>query len=50
MGKSECCGTCRWHKRESIDDGWVCCNPDSDYLGDWTEYSDFCFEGYEERE
>lgn len=40
----ECCGTCKWHKHESIDDGWVCCNGDSEYVADYTEYEDCCDE------
>lgn len=33
MSEKECCGTCRWHQHESVDDGWVCVNPDSDGTG-----------------
>jgi hypothetical protein len=29
--KKKCCGTCRWHKHEDIDDGWVCVNDQSEY-------------------
>ena len=46
--KEECCGTCKWHERESIDDGWVCVNADSRYNTDWTDYEDYC-EDYEAR-
>lgn len=42
MNKEECCGTCKYHKHESIDNGWVCVNPDSENLSDWTEYEDRC--------
>ena len=45
----ECCGNCKWHKHEDISDGWVCCNSDSEYVADWTEYNDWC-EEYEEKE
>ncbi len=38
------CGNCAWHKHESIDDGWVCTNPDSEHLSDWTDYEDTCDE------
>lgn len=38
MKKNECCGTCRWHEHEDIDDGWVCVNPESEYCTDWTDY------------
>lgn len=40
----QCCGTCRWHRREPIDDGWVCVNADSEYCTDWTEYGHGCEE------
>lgn len=43
-----CCGTCKYHEHEDIDNGWVCVNPESDYIADWTDY-DFCCEDYEER-
>ena len=39
---NECCGTCKWHVHEDTDDGWVCCNADSDYVTEWTEYDDWC--------
>ena len=40
--KDRCCGTCKYHKHEDIDDGWVCVNDRSDYLADWTEDDDGC--------
>ena len=46
--KKPCCGNCKYHKHESVDDGWICTNPESDYVADWTEYSDYCSD-YEER-
>lgn len=36
------CGTCKWHQHESIDDGWICANDESEYCTDWTEYDDWC--------
>lgn len=39
-----CCGTCKHHRHEDIDDGWVCVNPDSEYYTEWTEYRDVCEE------
>lgn len=42
--KKECCGTCKWHHHESVDDGWVCVNADSDFCTDWTDYDDCCDE------
>lgn len=44
-----CCGTCRWHEHEEIDDGWVCVNDDSLYVTEWTEYS-FCCSCWESRQ
>lgn len=48
MMNEEVCGTCKWHEPEPIDRGWVCCNADSEYCSDWTEFSDSC-EEWEER-
>lgn len=44
MDDREICGTCRYHRHEDVDDGWVCVNPDSEYCTDWTEYEDSCEE------
>lgn len=38
----QCCGTCKYHRHEDIDDGFVCVNADSDRCTDWTEYEDSC--------
>jgi len=40
--KEQCCGTCKHHVHESVDDGWIFGNPDSDYVIDWTDYGDWC--------
>lgn len=37
MTGGKCCGTCRYHYHETIDDGYVCINPKSDYCADWTD-------------
>ena len=44
MGTSEeyCCGTCKWHLHENVDDGWVCVNGDSEYCTDFTDYDHTC--------
>lgn len=47
--KKECYGIYKWHEHESIDNGWVCVNGDSEYCSDWTEYSHWCDE-WEERD
>ena len=44
----QCCGTCKYHRYEETSQGYVCCNDQSEYLADWTEYEDVC-EEYEER-
>ena len=38
----KCCGTCIYHKYEDISKGWLCTNPDSEYIADWTECEDSC--------
>ena len=45
----KCCGTCKYHTHENISDGWVCCNGDSEYVTDWTDY-EHCCEEWEGRE
>lgn len=40
----ECCGNCKYHQHEDISQGWVCCNQDSEYVADWTDYTDCCEE------
>lgn len=45
----ECCGNCKWHKYETASQGWVCCNSDSEYVADWTDYEHTC-DQWEERE
>ena len=42
------CGECKYHTFENIDSGYVCTNPDSEYIADWTEYNDSC-ENFEEK-
>ena len=44
MEEEKVCGTCRYYKYETASQGYVCCNCESDYLADWTDYSDFCNE------
>ena len=34
INDGKCCGTCKWHYHENIDDGWVCVNSDSEYCTD----------------
>lgn len=44
---SECCGTCRYHKKDASYD-WICTCPYSEYMSVWTEYDDSC-DSWEER-
>ena len=37
-------GNCKYHKYEDISQGWICCNKDSEYIADWTDYTDCCEE------
>lgn len=48
MRERRCCGTCAYHQFESVDDGFVCVNDESEYLSDWTDFNHFC-DAYEER-
>lgn len=34
MSNDKCCGTCKYHCHEGIDDGWVCTNVDSEYVAE----------------
>lgn len=43
------CGTCKYHKYEPIDKGFVCTNADSDNCTYWTEFTDSCID-WEEKE
>ena len=46
----ECCGICKWHKQDYyFKEDYICCNGDSDYVTDYTDYNHCCDE-YEERE
>lgn len=44
MDEKKVCGTCKYHQFESVDDGYVCANDESEYLSCWTEYNDSCLE------
>ena len=47
--KAQICGTCKWHYREIVSDGWICVNDDSEHCTDFTDYEHTC-ENWEERE
>lgn len=46
MTDKECCGVCKYHKKE--DGEWTCTNEDSEAYGLETHYQDTC-EEYESR-
>lgn len=48
MNGEICCGTCKWHRKESDVAGWICTNPYSQFDSEWTEYG-FCCEEYEDK-
>lgn len=43
------CGNCKYHKHDDTNGDWVCTNPDSEYIADFTDYSHWCSD-FEERE
>ena len=45
----ECCGNCKYHQIDEECDDWMCCNPESDYYGAYTNYNYRC-EDIEEKE
>ena len=49
IDKQKCCGNCKYHVHEPIDDGWVCVNSESTRCADWTdnEYTCCHWEGKE---
>lgn len=49
MEENSCCKNCKFYKFESVDEGFVCANPDSEYFSDWTGATDLC-EDHEEKE
>ena len=48
------CGECKWHKLPEVERlvlfgrAWVCTNDRSDYVADFTDYTDTC-EHFEQR-
>ena len=40
----KCCGTCKHHYYDEINEDWVCINSYSKYGTYWTEYKDSCEE------
>lgn len=49
MDKKKVCGTCKYHQFESVDDGYVCVNDESEFSSDWTEFNHTC-DSWEERD
>lgn len=52
MSERKCCGTCKYHQFENVDEGYVCVNGESEYLSDWTDFNHTCdcWEGRDERD
>ena len=46
---SEVCESCIYRRMDSYGSGYVCTNPDSEYVGEWVLPDDFC-ELYDKRE
>lgn len=47
---NECCGTCKWHEQDYyFEEDYICCNRDSDYVADYTDYNHSCDEWEERR-
>jgi dUTP pyrophosphatase len=44
VNNKRCCGTCKWHKREPIDGGFICVNARSEKVADWTGDEEWCRE------
>lgn len=42
------CGECKWHVYDDFGRAWVCTNDSSDYVADFTDYTDGC-DCYEQR-
>lgn len=36
------CGECKWHRYDEFGRAWVCTNDRSDYVADFTDYTDGC--------
>lgn len=46
--REDVCGECKWHKYDEFGRAWVCTNDRSDYVADFTDYTDTC-EHFEQR-
>ena len=42
MRNKKICGECKWHEKEDYAFSWICCNNESDYVTDWTDYNHTC--------
>ena len=43
-GRDEYCGTCRYHRYDKDSQDYICTCPESEYIADWTAYTDWCEE------
>ena len=48
MGNDKCCGNCNFACYDKMN-GYVCCNPESEYVADFVDY-EFCCDEHEEKE
>lgn len=48
MDGTECCGKCRWHRKEPDSPDWICTNPMGQFDSVWTDYGFIC-EDFEDR-
>lgn len=40
--REDICGRCKWHKYDGFGRAWACVNDRSDYVADFTDYTDTC--------
>lgn len=40
--KNERCGNCKYHKKDVGTGEWICCCPDAEEYGDYTDYRHSC--------
>lgn len=48
MCNDKCCGNCNFACYDKMN-GYVCCNPESEYVADFVDY-EFCCDEHEEKE
>lgn len=43
------CHSCYWHKKDRETGEWICTNPESEYVAEYTDGKDWCMD-YEPRD